>query len=83
MLTIKIIIATLFFTFYVIDMARLPERFKCNFKPFNCNMCLAVYVAFALFLLPVIVLNIVLVAFVSGVLAPMFRNLFTNLFFKK
>jgi hypothetical protein len=83
MIILKVLLATLFFTFYFIDMARLPERWNINFKPFNCNMCLAVYVAIILYLVPVIILNIVLVGFMSGVFAPMFRNLFTNLFFKK
>lgn len=83
MALIKIVIASLFFVFYFIDMARLPERFKVNFKPFNCNMCLSVYVAVILYLLPTMVLNCVLVSFVSGVSAPLFRNLMNNIFFKK
>jgi len=83
MLLLKIVIATLFSVFYLIDMARLPEKLKVNFKPFNCNMCLSVYVAIALYLLPVVVLNCVLVAFVAGVSAPLFRNLLNNIFFKK
>jgi hypothetical protein len=32
---------------------------------------------------PVMVLNCVLVAFVAGVSAPLFRNLMNNIFFKK
>ena len=80
---IKIVIASLFFVFYFIEMARLPERLKLNFKPFSCNMCLSVYVAIALYFLPVMVTNCVLVAFVAGVSAPLFRNLMNNIFFKK
>lgn len=83
MLLFKIVIASLFSVFYFIDMARLPERLKINFKPFNCNMCLSVYVAIILYLVPTMVLNCVLVAFVSGVSAPLFRNLMKNIFFKK
>ena len=83
MLLLKIVIATLFSVFYIIDMARLPERFNVNFKPFNCNMCLSVYIAIVLYFLPVMVLNCVLVAFVAGVSAPLFRNLMNNIFFKK
>jgi len=83
MLLIKVVIASLFTVFYLIDMARLPERLKLNFKPFSCNMCLSVYVAVILYLVPTIVLNCVLVAFVSGVSAPLFRNLMNNIFFKK
>jgi hypothetical protein len=33
--------------------------------------------------LPVMVTNCVLVAFVAGVSAPLFRNLMNNIFFKK
>ena len=83
MLLLKIVIASLFFVFYFIDMARLPERWKVNIKTLNCNMCLSVYVAIALYFLPVMVLNCVLVAFVAGVSAPLFRNLLNNIFFKK
>ena len=83
MLLLKVVIASLFSVFYLIDMARLPERLKVNFKPFNCNMCLSVYVAIALYFMPVMVLNCVLVAAVSGVSAPLFRNLLNNIFFKK
>jgi len=83
MLLLKIVIASLFSVFYLIDMARLPEKLKVNFKPFNCNMCLNVYVAIALYFVPVMVLNCVLVAFVAGVSAPLFRNLMNNIFFKK
>jgi hypothetical protein len=83
MLLLKIVIASLFFVFYFIEMARLPEKLKVNFKPFNCNMCLSVYVAIAFYFLPVMVLNCVLVASVAGVSAPLFRNLMNNIFFKK
>ena len=83
MLLLKVVIASLFSVFYIIDMARLPERLKINYKPFNCNMCLSVYVAIALYFMPVMVLNCVLVASVSGVSAPLFRNLLKNIFFKK
>ena len=83
MLLIKVVIASLFFVFYFIDMARLPEKWKLNFKPFSCNMCLSVYVAIILYFVPVMVLNCVLVASVSGVIAPLFRNLMMNIFYKK
>jgi hypothetical protein len=83
MLLFKIVIASLFFVFYFIDMARLPEKWKLNFKPINCNLCLSFYVAIILYIVPVWVLNCVLVASVSGVIAPLFRNLMMNIFFKK
>lgn len=83
MLSIKIIFAVLLSVFYFIDMGRFPEKWKINFKPFNCHMCLSFYLAIIYYLLPVSVLNVILVAFASGVAAPLFRNLMNNIFFKK
>ena len=83
MTLIKIVIASLFLVFYFIEMTRLPEKLKINFKPFNCSLCLSFYVAIILYLVPVFILNCVLVAAVSGVSAPLFRNLLNNIFFKK
>ena len=83
MLLIKTVITSIFLVFYFIDLTRLPEKWKINFKPFNCNLCLSFYVAIILYILPVWVLNCVLVASVSGVIAPLFRNLMMNIFYKK
>lgn len=83
MLLIKIIFAVLLSVFYFIDMGRFPEKWKINFKPFNCHMCLSFYLAIVYYLLPVFILNAILVAFASGVTAPLFRNLMNNIFFKK
>jgi hypothetical protein len=83
MTLIKIVIASLFLVFYFIEMTRLPEKLKLNFKPFNCSLCLSFYVAIILYLVPNNILNCVLVASVSGVAAPLFRNLMMNIFFKK
>jgi hypothetical protein len=83
MLLIKTVITSIFLVFYFIDLTRLPEKWKINFKPFNCNLCLSFYVAIILYTVPLWVLNYILVASVSGVLAPLFRNLMVNIFFKK
>lgn len=83
MLTFKIVLTVLLSVFYFIDMARLPEKWKINFKPFNCHMCLAFYVGVLYFYLPPVLINLLLVAFASGVSAPLFRNLLNNIFFKK
>lgn len=84
MLTIKIVIAATFFTFYFIEMARIPDKFTMlKRKPFTCTMCLSVWVAVILFFVPVLVTNLLLVAFLSGVLAPFIRNFLHNLMFKK
>jgi hypothetical protein len=83
MLLIKTVITSIFLVFYFIDLTRLPEKWKINFKPFNCNLCLSFYVAIILYSVPVWVLNYILVASISGVIAPLFRNLMVNIFFKK
>jgi len=83
MLLIKTVVASIFLVFYFIDLTHLPEKWKINFKPFNCNLCLSFYVAIILYSVPVWVLNYVLVASISGVIAPLFRNLMMNIFFKK
>jgi hypothetical protein len=83
MLLIKTVITSIFLVFYFIDLTRLPEKLKLNFKPINCNLCLSFYVAIILYIVPVWVLNCVLVASVSGVIAPLFRNLMMNIFYKK
>jgi hypothetical protein len=83
MLLIKTVVASIFLVFYFIDLTRLPEKLKLNFKPINCNLCLSFYVAIILYTVPVWVLNYVLVASISGVIAPLFRNLMMNIFYKK
>ena len=83
MLTIKTILAVILTVFYFIDMGRFPDKWKINFKPFNCHMCLSFYLAVVYYWLPAELLNMLLVAFASGVAAPLFRNLMNNVFFKK
>lgn len=84
MFTIKIILASVAFTFYFIEMARIPDKIKLlKRKPFNCVMCLSVWTAIALFFLPAIVTNLIVVAFGTGVLAPFIRNFLHNLMFNK
>lgn len=84
MLTIKIILASIAFTFYFIEMARIPDRLPIiKRKPFNCVMCLSVWTALALFLSPGWVTNMILVMFGAGVLAPFIRNFLHNLMFTK
>lgn len=83
MLLIKIFLGSIFFVFYFIDMARIPERWKLNFKPFNCHMCLSVWTAIILYWLPYWITDLILVCFMSGVFAPLFKNFMYNIFFPK
>lgn len=83
MTIIKIILASNFFVFYFIEMARLPIKLKINIKPFNCHICLAVWTALCLYWLPSWVTNCMLAMFISGVMAPFLKNFLNNLFYKK
>lgn len=84
MFTIKIILASIAFTFYFIEMTRIPEKIKLiKRKPFTCMMCLSVWVSLSLFFAPVWVTNLVLAMFGTGVLAPFIRNFLHSLMFKK
>lgn len=83
MITFKIVLTVLLSVFYFIDMGRFPEKWNINFKPFNCHMCLSFYIAVVYYFLPPVLLNMLLVCFASGVSAPLFKNLMTNIFFKK
>lgn len=80
---IKIILAAIFFSFYFIEQARIPEKAHLEFKPFNCNICLSAWTALALYWAPVWVTDMVLVSFTAGVFAPLFRNFMYNVFFPK
>lgn len=83
MITFKIVLTVLLSVFYFIDMGRFPEKWNINFKPFNCHMCLAFYIGVVYYFLPLVLLNMLLVCFASGVSAPLFKNLMNNIFFKK
>jgi len=84
MLTIKIILASIAFTFYFIEMARIPDKVKIlKRKPFNCIMCLSAWTSLLLFFAPVMVTNVVLVVFLAGILSTFVRNFLNNLMFKK
>ena len=69
-----IIIASICFALFFIEIHRFHDKWKLNFKPFNCSSCLASWTALALFLLPQIATDIMFVMFVSGVLAPIGRQ---------
>jgi hypothetical protein len=79
---IETILAANFFTFYFITQNRFPEKWKLNFKPFNCPLCLTAWSGLALYLLPEIVGHSVLAMFGSGVLAPYFKNFLINIYNK-
>lgn len=79
---IETILAANFFSFYFITQNRFPEKWKLNFKPFNCTLCLTAWSGLVLYWLPDFVGHSVLAMFGAGVISPYFRNLLNNLYIK-
>ena len=69
------ILASALFSYYFIEMGRFPLKWKLNFKPFNCLVCLPAWIALALYLLPIEVTEIIIVMFGSAILAVLFKTL--------
>jgi hypothetical protein len=69
------ILASALFSYYFIEMGRFPLKWKLNFKPFNCLVCLPAWTALALYLLPIEVTEIIIVMFGSAILAVLFKTL--------
>jgi hypothetical protein len=74
---ITIILASLFFSFYFIHIAKIPSAIKTGFKlkahqrikPIDCFSCLPVWVAMILYCLPEIVSIICIILFGAGCIA--------------
>jgi hypothetical protein len=69
------ILASALFSYYFIEMGRFPLKWKMNFKPFNCLVCLPAWVALALYMLPIEATEIIIVMFASAILAVLFKTL--------
>jgi hypothetical protein len=76
---IKVLIASVTFTLYFVTFARLHIKFKVNFKPLNCEVCLPFYVALILLFCPEIVSEIVIVLFGGGILSALIARLISKL----
>ena len=76
---IKVLIASVTFTLYFVTFAQLYKKFKLDFKPFNCEACLPVYIAAIFLFLPKIVSDCVIVVFGSGVLSCIASRLISRL----
>lgn len=79
----KIILAANFFSFYFIVQNGFPQKWKLDFKPFNCTLCLTAWVGLSLYLLPNLVTDGVICMFGAGMIAPFFRNFLNNLYQKQ
>ena len=76
---IKVLIASVTFTLYFVTFARLHIKFKLNFKPLNCEVCLPFYIALILLFCPEIVSEIVIVLFGGGILTALIARLISKL----
>lgn len=77
---IETILAANFFSFYFIVQNDFPRKWKINYKPFNCTLCLTAWVGLLLYFLPIEVTDAVVCMFGAGVIAPFFRNFLNNLY---
>jgi hypothetical protein len=69
------ILASALFSYYFIEMGRFPLKWKMNFKPFNCLVCLPAWVSLVLYMLPIEATEIIIVMFASAILAVLFKTL--------
>ena len=76
---IKVLIASVTFTLYFVTFARLHIKFKLNFKPLNCEVCLPFYVAIVLLFCPESISEIIIVIFGSGILTALIARLIQKL----
>jgi hypothetical protein len=76
---IKVLIASVVFSLYFITFAQLHIKFKLNFKPLNCEVCLPFYVALILLFFPEIVSEIIIVLFSGGILTAIIARLISRL----
>ena len=79
MAMIKVLIASVTFTLYFVTFARLHIKFKLNFKPLNCEVCLPFYIALILLFCPESISEIVIVIFGSGILTALIARLISRL----
>jgi hypothetical protein len=77
---IEVILAANFFSFYFIVQNNFPQKWKLNFKPFNCTLCLTAWIGLILYILPLWATEAMLCMFGAGVIAPFFRNFLNNLY---
>jgi hypothetical protein len=68
------ITAAIAFTLYWVEFAELYVKFRLNFRPFNCSVCLAAWVGLALYFLPIEVSEAVCAMFIPGCLAPLIQK---------
>jgi hypothetical protein len=77
----EIVIASICFSFFFVDVHRFHNKWKLDFKPFSCASCLAAWTALTLMILPESIVHTFFVMFVSGVLV-LFLKLILDILWK-
>lgn len=72
------IVAAGMFSYYFIEMARFPKKWKIDFKPFNCIVCLPAWVALALYWLPFYVTEVILVMMGAAIFSVLLKTIMTK-----
>lgn len=76
---IKIVAAAVLVSFHFIELSKLGQRWKLPTKPFQCGVCLPVWIAAGLYWVPVWIIDLLIVSFSAPVVYIFFRNLFINI----
>ena len=72
------IIAAALFSFYFIEMARFHKKWKIDFKPFNCLVCMPAWVALILYWSPFWITEMILVMMGAAIVAVLLKTLMTK-----
>ena len=66
-----IIIASICFAIFFVEIHQFHRKWKLDFKPFSCTSCLAAWTGLVLYLLPAICTDVIAFVFIPGAVAPM------------
>ena len=69
------ILAAGLFSFYFIEMGRFHKKWKLDFRPFNCMVCLPAWVALALYLLPMYVTDVIIVMMGAAIFSVLLKTI--------
>lgn len=69
------ILAAALFGYYFIEMGRFHKKWRADFRPFNCLVCLPAWVALALYLLPNYITEGMIAMFGAAILAVLLKTL--------
>ena len=78
-----IVLASVTLSLWFIHFSGIPALLRLPAKPFRCDVCLPVWVSLGLYWLPSWIPEMLLIAFVSGIIAVPIRNLALNVIKKQ